>query len=625
MTKSYGLIAGMLVGALCGCSSSGGEASMAGGTDNAKPMGGAYGGGNPRAAAGGSTGSLGPAVIGGGTAALPPEQEQSLTFLAPQPGKRYVYVANPTRDSVAVIDSVSLAIAEVTPGDTPTYVATVSGEDVALVINAGSSTLSVLRTTDAGTTVSSPLPIVKGANAIAIAPGGAHAVVWFDVAQPNAKILSGSFQNVSLVTLSAAGDKAFTVTVGFEPSAVVFSDDGTAAFVVTKDGISELRFASLQTSAIAPLVRIESSAAAASSPDAGTASPDAGAVPDVDAPSLDEGSGAGSSSEDGGSAREAGVVPMLPDAKPATPDTAPAIAGTGLPVDVSVTRDGHWAIARRDGRNELLLVDLVGNSVQSLSLSSPVTDLDISDTTDTAGGDIHAFAVLRDESKLVRIAIPDGFTGAAPLDIWPVTGETVGQVAISAHGKYAVLYTTAVPIERLVVSPLLPSGTFAPKGVVLQKAIRAVAIAPDERTAFVVHTKVTGNPSDPGLTVDEAIDRQYGYSAVSLEGRFATLQTTSANPDPFAITPDSSSVFVLLRDDAANLRMAEQMSLTTFQVKDFQLGSPPNAIGALGGINHKVFVNQVHSEGRISFIDWDWDSGTVESVTGFALNGRIRQ
>ena len=108
-----------------------------------------------------------------------------------------------------------------------------------------------------------------------------------------------------------------------------------------------------------------------------------------------------------------------------------------------------------------------------------------------------------------------------------------------------------------------------------------------------------------------------------LSDQFAKLQTTSANPDPFAITPDSSSAFVLLRDDASNLRLAEQMSLTSFLVEDFQLGSPPNAIGALAGVNHKVFVNQVYSEGRISFIDWN--DGTVESVTGFALNGRIRQ
>jgi hypothetical protein len=523
-----------------------------------------------------------------------------------------VYAANPTRNTVAVIDSVSLAIAEVTPGDTPTYVATVPGEDVALVINAGSNTLSVLRTTGAGTTVSSPLPVVKGANVIAIAPDGAHAVVWFDVTQPNASALSGSFQSVSFVTIAEFDDKAFTVTVGFKPTAVVFSSDGKAAFVVTSDGISELRFADVQGPEIAPLVRIQSSPASSGS-DAGTAGTGQGGTPD-----------AGASNLDGGNAGEVGTgASSKSDAAPAS--SPPPSTGTGLPVDVSVSRDGHWAIARRDGTNEILLVDLVGQTSQSLYLSSSVTDLDMSDTTDLAGGDVHAFAVLRDKSTLVRITIPDGFTGAAAPSTWTVPGETVGQVSISAHGKYAVLYTTALPIKRMTVIPLPPSGTPTPSSFDVRKGIRAVAIAPDEQTALVLHTKAAGSPSDTGLSVDEVIDRQYGYSVVRLQDQYPTIQTTSANPDPFIITPDSKSAFVLLRDDSKNIRMAEQMSLTTFQYRDFQLGSPPNAIGALAGISHKVFVNQVHSEGRISFINWDWDDGRVESVTGFALNGRIRQ
>ena len=554
------------------------------------------------------------AIVGNGSggATTPPEQEQSLDFLVPQPGKQYVYAANPTRDTVAVIDSVSLAIAEVTPGDTPTYLATVPGQDVALVINTGSNTLSVLRTTNAGTTVSSPLPIIKGANLIAIAPGGAHAVVWFDVTQPNASALTGSLQDVSLVTLAESNDKAFTVTVGFKPTAVVFSNDGKAAFVVTSDGISELRFAEVQGPEIAPLVRIQSSPASALNSDAGAAG--TYQLPEAGVPSLD-----------GGSVGEVGAAtPVNSDAARASAGSAPPSGGTAPPVDVSVSRDGHWAIARRDGTNEILLVDLVGNTSQSLYLSSPVTDLDMSDTTDTPGGDVHAFAVLRDESMLVRIAIPDGFTGASAPDIWPVPGETVGQVNISAHGKYAVLYTTALPKKRMTVIPLPPSGTATPLSFDVQKAIRAVAIAPDEQTALVLHTKAAGNPADPGLTPLEIIDRQYGYSAVRLRDQIAVIQTTDANPDPFIITPDSNSAFVLLRDDTKNIRLAEQMSLLTFQYRDFQLGSPPNAIGALAGIN-KVFVNQVHSEGRISFINWDWDDGTVESVTGFALNGRIRQ
>jgi len=620
MTKLQGFIGGAIAAALCACGCSGSSSA----SDNGGPVGANGAGSNSPSYSNGGNASA-PVVNlvpgTGGASGTPPENPQTLSFLIPQPGKRYVYVANPARDTVAVIDAVSLAISEVTPGDTPTYLATVSGEDVALVINTGSSTLSVLRTTDAGTTVSAPFPIVKGANAITIAPGGAHAVVWFDMAQPNSVAGSGSFQDVSLVTLAPSGDTAFTVTVGFKPTAVVFSDDGKAAFVVTGDGISELRFANLQTSAIAPLVRMASPAPA--TPDAGAAT-DPGTIPEPDVPSVDAGfaSDADISDSDasGSDARRA-----APDVAPVRPDTAPPVEGSGLPVDVSVTRDGHYAIARRDGRNEILLVDLVGKSVRSLFLSSPVTDLDLSDTTDTAGGTIHAFAVLRSEGTLVRIGIPDGFAGTSPVETVSVPGETVGQVKISAHGKYAVLFTTALPIKRLTVIPLLASGTLTPFSFDLHKAIRAVAIAPDENTAVVLHTKVDGDPSQAGLTVDEIIDRQYGYSAVRLEDGFAKLQTTGANPDPFAITPDSQSVFVLLRDDAASLRVAEQMSLATFLVRDFQLGSQPNSIGALAGIDHKVFVNQVHSEGRISFIDWDWDKGTVETVTGFALNGRIRQ
>jgi hypothetical protein len=43
----------------------------------------------------------------------------------------------------------------------------------------------------------------------------------------------------------------------------------------------------------------------------------------------------------------------------------------------------------------------------------------------------------------------------------------------------------------------------------------------------------------------------------------------------------------------------------------------------LGDTVKRVFVSQEHPEGRISFINWE--TGVVESVTGFELNGRIVQ
>jgi hypothetical protein len=37
----------------------------------------------------------------------------------------------------------------------------------------------------------------------------------------------------------------------------------------------------------------------------------------------------------------------------------------------------------------------------------------------------------------------------------------------------------------------------------------------------------------------------------------------------------------------------------------------------------KVFIGQEHRDGRIAFIDWE--TGEIESVTGFELNSRIRE
>jgi hypothetical protein len=562
--------------------------------------------GGPSMGAGGASAGIGigSGAVGGASAAapvvVPPENEQTLDLLAPRAGARYVYVANPTRDTVSIIDSTDLAITEVTTGDTPTYLATVPGQDVALVINVGAHTLSVLR----GTTMDAQIvAVVPKANTISIAPDGLHAVVWFDASQTSGTTtqstttpLTGSTQDVSVITLSSAGDASTAMTVGYQPSAVVFSSDGAAAFVVTSDGISSLRFANITKSAIAPLTPIIKPVVTVVSQDAGVA----------DAAGLD----GGSSSVDGGTSLDLGK-----DASPTT-----AAAGTGTPIDVSVTPDGHYAIARRDGTAELLLVDLTApaNAVTSIVLSSPVTDLDMNPSG------TQAFAVLRDESKLLVLDIPAGFTDSTHQTPWLLSGETVGSVTVSAQGNYAVLYTTALPITSLVILNL-QAGVAAASRVIavnVKKAIRAVAVAPDEQTALVLHTKASGSPTAAGIDPGTQLDRSYGYSVVRLSDGVAKLQITSADPNPFAITPKSEFAFVLLRDDTADVRIAESIDLTSFQTADFVLGSPPNSIAALSS-DTQVFVGQVHPEGRISFINWQ--TGQVSSVTGFALNGRIQQ
>ena len=644
--NKYQLVLCALVLPVVGCSSAG---SISGGSDSPSMKdasiggwggsSGSYGSGGLTINFGGSAGSSGT----GSPVTLPPEQEQKLDFLAPQAGAHFVYVANPTRNTVSVIDSTTLAINELAPGDSPTYVSTVPGQDNALVINAGSHTLRILT----GTTMKdSPIPLVAKANTIAISPDGLHAVIWFDGSQlgtggsTSATTTAGSSQEVSVVSLSPTVDKnkvVISMSVGLNPSAVVFSSDSTAAFVVTDDGISELRFATITAPAIAPFTSIGSAPTVSLAADGGAPlssaqdilTLDGGVGGDVQTPSPDSGRPSidgGFSSIDGGILSSDAGVASPPDqgpaksdaavAKDATPDLAPATPPTygGKPVDVSVTSAGDYAIARRDGSPELLLVNLKNHKVTSLIMSSPVTDLDL------LPSGAQAFAVLRNESTLVRIDIPAGFTDSTARKSYQFEDVTIGSVTMSAKGKYALLYTTAVASKSLVI---LDFAKEEYRIVDLTKAIRAIAISPDENSALVVHTVPTssGSGGTTGQTTSTA-DTGYGYTMVRLEDGYKKVVSTAANPNPFAITPDSAYAFVLLRDDKTSVRIAERISLTSFLVDDFPLGSPPNSIAALSG-SHNVFVGQVYSEGRITFIDWT--TGIVRTVTGFALNGRIQQ
>jgi hypothetical protein len=609
---------------LGGCAGASGGTTK-GGSDSASldaagmPPGGNLGGtfGGPAYGSGGTGGS------GAGTTA-PPEVETKVDYLAPSAGDRRVYVANPTRNTVTVIDSATLGIVEQATGDTPTVVATVPGKDIALVINAGSHTLRILREATPGLT---SYPIVAKANAISISPDGLHAVVWFDSSQKSPSTPSGpsagSTQEVSVVDLGAAsaGDQVISVSVGYNPSAVVFASDSSAAFVVTDDGISELRFANITGPTIAPFTRIDDDSVTISAPDAGApASPDAGVLPDS-APAPVVADGGVSSYDGGGATGDSGTdLGSLRDASPAGPDSAPdtvPAATKGKAVDVSVTMSGDWAIARRAGTAAVLLVDLKARKVSTTLLSSEVTDLDLVN----APSGPQAFAVLRGESKLVRIDVPAGFGDASHQKSWFFTGATIGSVTISGKGSDALLYTTAVPSKDLAIFDLLNEQVLHQPDI--HKNIRAVAIAPDEKTALILHTRSTPTSTSTNLTQQEIDDQSYGYTMVNLTTSYAKLLTTQADPNPFAITPDSSNAFVLLRDDKASLRIAEKIDLTSFLATDVRLGSPPNSIGTLSPMTQKVFIGQEYSEGRISFINWV--TGGVETVTGFALSGRIQQ
>lgn len=531
-------------------------------------------GGNPTTPSAGQT----PATTM--TTDLPPEVEVEVNLQLPQASEHYVYSANPEAGTVAVIDAETQAIHTIETAGKPTYLRTLAGTDAAIVLNQGltgqaatAPTATVIRTKD-GSSKSQDIEVVSGANAIEVAPDSKHAVVYYNATYASANNGSGSFQDVSVLVLSADGssDKAINMTVGFRPRALFFSSDGARAFVVTEDGVSVLDFAQIERdgSGIARLVTFG----------------------DIDLKA----------------------------------------------VDVAITPDGRFALARAEGQSVLHLVGLEGDSARkSLDLAKayqgpppPVSEddagvpaalpFDVTDLDILPNGKA-AVAVLRNQRALLRIPLPEAFQDAGAVRTIPVGTEVVGSVTASYDGKTALLYTTAIEFERLTIVDL--TSDTAVRTVALRKSVQAVAFTPDDKSALITHKRSDGDPNQPGISPDLKLDRSFGYSLLRISSGDVKLQQTASALGPISMVPDSTFLFILFREDARALREVHRVSLSSFLVDPITpLENPPISIG-VAPASHSVFINLVHPDGRMTFIDWN-DPSAIKTVTGFELNSRIR-
>jgi hypothetical protein len=228
---------------------------------------------------------------------------------------------------------------------------------------------------------------------------------------------------------------------------------------------------------------------------------------------------------------------------------------------------------------------------------------------------------------LLRIPIPAAFDDPASVRAMAVKDEIIGSVSLTADEDTALLYTTAIDpaltqipdsLKRLTILNL--SGTPEPRTVQLRKAVSSVAISPDSKTALVVSVKLPGDPNDVTIDDDTRADREFGYSMVQIESGFVKLQVTAAPLGPFALVPDGSHLLVLFNQ--GSIREVQNVELDSFRVTPIELGSPPTSVGTVAS-SARAFVGQDHPDGRISFIDYQ--KNTVQTVTGFELNSRIRQ
>lgn len=515
-----------------------------------------------------------------GAVVLPPEIEAPLSFDVPQAGKTSVYVPNPATNQVAVVNAGDFTIESLPVGGQPTYAATVPGQDVALVLNVGSRDAALLRT-EAGKTSVTAVEVGHDANAIAIAPSGQYAVVYLNATAGGAS--ASSFQDLTIVNLAPS-------LASGQPRArrvsVGFRPRGVQ---FTSDG----RQAFVVTE---------------------------DGISILDFAALEQGPTI---------ARLVGLGDTLRDAQS---------------VDVQVTPDGAYALARRSGESTLRLITLADGRIETLALAAlpaagdagvplhqfdagagdagvsaagpELTDLDL------APDGSFALAVLRDRGELLHIPLPAGFRDPSRIVVRTVSEQLIGSVTLAKSGALAVAYTSAVAEEGVVLVDLTSAA--APRGVRLRKAVRAVALSDDGARLLVLHAPVgAGAPANE----DARIDAAEGYSLVDTNTGFVKLQLTDARirERDLLITPDRSRLFALIRGGTSAVGSLDVADLGTFQITSLPFKQAPNSLGFVptAAESGRVFVGHAVDGGMITF--FDVKTGAKQEVAGFELASRIRQ
>jgi hypothetical protein len=503
----------------------------------------------------------------GTDAGAPPEAEHELT--APVSSLRYVWVAMTDEDKLAKIDGEQLTVAAIAVGHHPQVVATMPTTDTAVVLDEiddpstqTGGVATVIRPSSAGDT-SEVYPVLPNYNRIATSPDGHYAVAFFDLAKAVAD--AGSLAAVkhigSFQDVSVLSVNP--VAKGHVDLTVGFKPRG-----VEFDGTSTHAYVITETG-----------------------------VSIIDLAAVTQ--------------NKPTIVPPVPvfDTPNGHDDTS----------EVHVLASGDYAVVREPGVAALRIVRLTGPTAGTatvIGLPAEPTDVDL------APNGTRVYAVTRAPATLTAIDVPGDLTNLSAIETVSLGDIIAGQLTLSPDGSRAILYTNAYLDEHFTVvqldQPGLPHVTYP-----LEKSVLTVGFDPTGTRAIIVHARAPGDPSQ-AQDFDTYIDRMPGYSAVDVASGFSKLEITAVDPGGFAFSPSAPRAYLTLDggDTDGATWAVQEIELDSGVVRTFPLNSPPTAIGVLPSAGTgKVFINQRHPLGRVTFLDVVTDQ--VRTVTGFDLNSQV--
>jgi hypothetical protein len=277
--------------------------------------------------------------------------------------------------------------------------------------------------------------------------------------------------------------------------------------------------------------------------------------------------------------------------------------------DVSIPREGKFALVRLDGSSQLRVVDLTHEDGLSLfDLGAPVSDLDLS-----RDGKL-ALATLPGIAQVALIPVPP--TGdASSFERIAIPGEVTSSVSLSDGSELALLYQNAKEANNshLTILDLRPEMDRAVRTLDVKGPVSAAFTAPGAGAAIVFQRPIAGS-TKAGL-----------FSGVpTLQKRSAKIVGTDAPPSALAFDESGAFALVTVGSDKSKTQGVYRVRLDTMQEDYLPLASPPSP-GATGIVEDvgRGFVAQQHPEGRITFIDLE--TARAHTITGFELAARILQ
>jgi DNA-binding beta-propeller fold protein YncE len=179
---------------------------------------------------------------GGGldTGFTPPgEREDDLLALRPAESDVFIFVANPSNNTVTRVNVRTLEVRTTKVGRDPSAVVITPGWSTAVVFNQGDSTVSIV---DAATLAVQTVEVRSNHNRMVLSPDGRWAALWHDEAaeQDDDPATGGatSYNEMSFVDVPAA--RHFPLVVGFNPKGVRFTPDGALALAVADASLAAI-------------------------------------------------------------------------------------------------------------------------------------------------------------------------------------------------------------------------------------------------------------------------------------------------------------------------------------------------------------------------------------------------